>query len=397
MFGASSAKEGSPWGRWISDLTSCEFTSLVRTLDPATRAFIEAQRLTGRLVELDPTSRAMWSTFKKVTEEGGWIHANLRNDQGKFAHLMRIRPASGVAALSGGMAIMGALAAQAQTAEMARDIKAIRQRVEELHEHLQSDKIGAVENVVEQVEDLVERLRLHGKDGIKEGEAAVIKDRLGEARHKCMRHLNDALKRLEDAEQHGSPRKAETTLSRDAAEEGMLYLDLLGKLYAASVQFGLAQVALEYHEGKPDVARTQAELITKSTAKFRARLEDACGRVGQLDESIRARFGSVKRRTWLPHVSRTLMQSGMKVIRVPLRGASIPIPVPTVTGVGAVLLPPVVEGVDAAVQALAEKKLDERLLQLTGASSRTAEFMDQTAGSLEVLHTLTEELPGSGE
>ncbi|MGW0800608.1 hypothetical protein [Streptomyces sp. NPDC002692] len=397
VFGASSAKEDSPWGRWISDLTSCEFTSLVRTLDPATRAFIEAQRLTGRLVELDPTSRAMWSTFKKVTEEGGWIQANLRNDQGQFARLMRIRPASGVAALSGGMAILGALAAQAQTAEMARDIKAIRQRVEELHEHLQSDQIGAVENVVEQVEDLVERLRLHGKDGIKEGEAAVIKDRLGEARHKCMRHLNDAVAKLEDAEQHGSPRKAEATLSRDAAEEGMLYLDLLGKLYAASVQFGLAQVALEYHEGKPDVARTQAELITKSTAKFCARLEDACGRVGQLDESIRARFGSVKRRTWLPHVSRALMRSGMKVIRVPLRGASIPVPVPTVTGVGAVLLPPIVEGVDAAVQALAEKKLDERLLQLTGASSRTAEFMNQAAGSLEVLHTLTEELAGSGE
>ncbi|MFD8348151.1 hypothetical protein ACFV1X_04240 [Streptomyces coelicoflavus] len=280
---------------------------------------------------------------------------------------------------------------------MARDIKAIRQRVDELREDLQSDQIGAVENAVEQVEDLVERLRFHGKDGIKESEFPVIRDRLGEARHKCMHHLEDAVRKLEDTKQHGSPRKAERSLSEGAVKEVTLYLDLLGKLYAALVQFGFAQVALDLHEGKCDVARTRVERITKSTAKFRVDVGDICGRLSQLDESLRARFGSVKRRDWLLPVSKAAMAAGTKVITVRLRGASIPIPVPTVAGVGGSLLPHVVEGVDAATQARAKKTLDGRLLRLTGASSRAAALTDQEAGSLEVLRTLTEELAGSSE
>ncbi|WP_189867468.1 hypothetical protein [Streptomyces poonensis] len=397
VIGVPSETERPTWGRWMADINQHELASLVRTLDPATRAFIEARRLTGCLVELDPTSRAMWSTFKKVTEGGGWIQANLRTDQGRFARVMRIRPVTGLAAVSGGIAILGAIAAQAQTAEMARNIEAIRQRVDAIYEYLQSGQTGAVEHAVEQVEDLVARLRLHGRDGVKEGDVPIIRDRLGEARHKCMRHLNDAVAKLEDAKQHESSRKAEKSLSTGAVQEVMLHLDLLGKLYAASVQFGLAQVALEFHEGKCDVARTQAQLITASTAKFRAQLKHACGRLGQLDESIRARFGTVHRRAWVPHVSQSLIRgAGLKVITARLPGVPVTIPIPMpkniVATVGGALLPPVVGGIDAAVQALAEKKLDERLLQLTQASSTITERMDQAAESLEVLRALTEEL-----
>ncbi|WP_432869294.1 hypothetical protein [Microbispora rosea] len=397
VIGALSETKRSLWGRRISDLTHFELASLLRTLDPATRAFIETHRLTGRLVELDPISRAMWSTCKKVTEEGGWIQTTLRSNQGQFARGMRIRPITGVAAMSGGVAILGAIAAQAQTAEMARDIKVIRQRVDEIYEYLESGQISAVENAVEQVEDLVEWLRFHGKDGIEESAFSVIRDRLGEARHKCMRHLKDAVRKLEDAKQHGSPRKAERSLSKGVAEEVMLYLDLLGKLYAASIQFGLAQVAFEYHKGKLDVARTRAEHITKSNAKFRAEIEDVCGRLGQIDESVRARFGSVKRRVWLPPVSGVVMVAEKKVITLRLAGASVPISMSIVAGVGGALLAHIVQDVDAATQARAEKILEERLLRLTGASSRAVELIAQEAGSLEGLRTLTEELAGSGE
>jgi hypothetical protein len=205
----------------------------------------------------------MMRAAKVITEEGGWIQSTIRNDRGHVARLMRIRPATGVAAMSGGAAILGAIAAQAQTAEMARDIKAIRQRLDETYKHLQSDQIGAVENAVEQVEDLVARLRAHGKRGAKASEFSVIKNSLGDARRKCLRHLEDAVTRLENAEQ-GPPRQAQKSLSKGAVEEAMLYLDLLAKCYAATVQFGLAQIAFEYHKKKPDVARTLAERITKS-------------------------------------------------------------------------------------------------------------------------------------
>lgn len=113
------------------------------------KSFIEAQHLTGGLVEVDQASRAMWSTAKVVTEEGGWTQATLRNDLGQVVRLMRIRPATGVATMTHGAAILGAVAAQAQTAEMARKIEAIWQGVDDLYKHLQSDQIGAVENAVE--------------------------------------------------------------------------------------------------------------------------------------------------------------------------------------------------------------------------------------------------------
>ncbi|MEU6093151.1 hypothetical protein ABZ865_41725 [Streptomyces sp. NPDC047085] len=393
VIGAPSGTERSRWGRWISDFTSSELASLVRTLDPATQAFIEAKRLAAHWVELDPTSRAMWPDLKKITEPGGWIQGTLRDDQNRYARVIRIRPVTGAAALSGAVGILGAITAQAQTAEMARDIKDIRQRVNEIYAHLQSDQIGAVEHVVERVEDLVERLRVHGEDGVRESEFSVIGDRLGDARRKCMGHLKDSVRKLESVKQHRSSRKSEKSLSAGAVEEVMLYLDLLSKLYAASVQFGFAEVAFDHHEGRGDVARTRAERTIESIARFHAELEDVCGRLGQLDESVRARFGLVKRRVWPAAVSRAVMITDIKSIRVPVAGVSIPIPGPVFAGVGGVLLSAVVEDVEAR----AEKKLDDRLLRLTEASSSTSECMNRAAGSLEVLRTLTDEFAGFGE
>ncbi|MDO0930456.1 hypothetical protein QQY66_01595 [Streptomyces sp. DG2A-72] len=203
--------------------TSGEWAALVRTLDPAVRSFIESQRLTAHLVEVDQTSREVMRGGKVITGGGGWIQSAIRNDRGQWTRLMRIRPATVVAAMSGGAAVLGAIAAQAQTAEMARDIKAIRQGLDEIHEHSRTDQTGAVENAVEQVEDLVARLRAHGKRGVKASDFSVTRNSLGDARHKCLRHLQDAVTRLENAEQK-SPRKAEKSLSKEAVEEAILYL-----------------------------------------------------------------------------------------------------------------------------------------------------------------------------
>ncbi|KOU82514.1 MULTISPECIES: hypothetical protein [unclassified Streptomyces] len=114
-----------------------------------------------------------------------------------MSRLLRVRGATAISALSGGTAVLGAIAAQAQAAEMAemaemaRDIKAIRQRVDELSQRLQSDQLGAVENVVEQVEDPVARLRAHGERGVEASDFSVIKNKglCARPRRVCTRRL----------------------------------------------------------------------------------------------------------------------------------------------------------------------------------------------------------------
>ncbi|MER6409234.1 hypothetical protein ABT269_38510 [Streptomyces viridosporus] len=405
VIGAPSEARRSRWGRWVDGLTSSEWAALLRTLEPATRSFIESQRLTGCLVELDQASRETMKTAKVITEEGGWIQSALRNDRGRVTRLMRIRPATGAAALSGAAAVLGAIAAQAQTAEMARDIKAIRQRMDELYQHLQSDQIGEVENAAEQVEDLVGLLRAHGRHGVEASDFSVIRNGLGGARHKCLRHLRDAVKRLEDAE-YRSPRQAEKNLGKEAVEEAMLYLDLLAKCYAATVQFGLAELAFAYHQDKPDVVRTLAERITRSTAELRAEIEDAHGRLGRLGGSVPAQRRPASRKAKPPSAVAAAMitstvsgaakqLAGKSVPLGSLRGTAISLPATSVVvGGGALAL--VAGGVNARVQSRAKKTLDERLGQLAEAIGRSSHTLAQAAPSLEALRTLTEEpaVPG---
>lgn len=403
VIGAPSETKRSRWGRWVVDLTSGEWAALVRTLDPAVRSFIESQRLTAHLVELDQTSREVMKVGKLITEGDGWIQSAIRNDRGQVARLMRIRPATGLAAMSGGAAVLGAIAAQAQTAEMARDIKAIRQRLDEVYEHLQTEQTGAVENVVEQVEDLVARLRAHGEHGVESSDFSVTRNSLGDARHKCLRHLQDAVTRLENAERR-SPRKAAKSLSKESVEEVRLYLDLMARCYAATVKFGLAEIAFEYHRRKPDVARTLAERTTTATAELRAEIEDIHGRLGRLDESIRAQIRPAPKNA---HTSSSAADSvitatvsatakglaGKSVTLGRLRGTPISLPAAAIAvGAGGVLLL-----ADAASQSRAVKKVDERLGQLAEASGRSSQTLHQTAPSLEVLRTLTEELAGPNQ
>ena len=394
VIGPPSGTERSRWGRWAADLTTREVTSVLQALDPVMKSFVEARHLTGGLVEVDQTTRAMWSTAKVITEEGGWTQAALRNDLGQVVRLMRIRPATGVAATTHGAAILGAIAAQAQTAEMARNIEAIRQGVDDLYKYLQSDQIGAVENAVEQVDDLVERLRAHGKDGIEAGEVPVIKNGLGDARRKCLRHLKDAVTRLEN-DDPSAPRQAEKSLSKGAVEEVTLYLDLLGQLYAARVQLGLAEIALDYLAGKADVARTRTEHITKSADRFRAEIDDVLGRIGHLNESIHARFRPALERVIRPtHASGAAGIAAYTAVRKQAGTTGIPA---IAAAVGGALLPLGAGVVDAVVQSSAEKKLDERLAQLTGAINRSSQTLDQAELSLEVHRTLAEELAAPGE
>ncbi|MCM4083049.1 hypothetical protein [Paractinoplanes hotanensis] len=280
------------WGRRVANLAAGEWASVLRTLDPATRAFVESQRWAGSLVELDEVSRSMLPTARKIVESDGWIQATLRNDEGKFSRVMRIRPGTGVAALVGGAAILSAIAAQAQTAQMARDIRAIRLHMDALYQHLQNDQIGAAANVAEQVDGLVLRLREHGIEGVDPSEFAVIRNSLGNIRHRCLRHLQDAVTTLANAN-YRSPVEARKNLHIDTVQKVMLYLDLVGKVHLDTVQFELAQVAFYYHSGRADVARTWSVSTTKAQDHLRTEIETMCGRLDRLDASIRALFRPV--------------------------------------------------------------------------------------------------------
>ncbi|ASW55760.1 hypothetical protein [Plantactinospora sp. KBS50] len=273
--------------------------------------------------------------------------------------------------------------------------------MDDISKHLRDGQIGDVNSAVEQVEELVVILRHHGRDGVEPGAIPTLQNELRKAVKTCMEHLHTALTTLEHTKEHGSPRQAAKSLSKEAVEDVMLYLDLLGQLYAATAQLELAQIALYYHEGKVDVARTRAKLTTSSAGRVRTEIEDVLSRVDHLDESIRALF-QPERWNRLPsaaaaapaiaYAARKL--AGAKVIRI----AGLPIPVPP-TAIAAVAsaLPTVVVSANAWLQYSAEKELDKRLMQLKQASSRSSRSLEQATESLEVLRTLPEELAGPGE
>ena len=326
---------------------------------------------------------------------------------------MRIRPAIAVATLTGGAFILAAIAAQAQAAEMARDIKAIRQRMDEIYQHLQDTQIGAVESAVEQVEDLVERFRAHGAGDPKESEMTLFRRDLRMQKKQCMNHLKTAVTRLENASS-GSPRQAEESLSKGAVEDVMLYLDLLGQIYAATVQLELAQFALDCHEGMLDLARTRSDSIANTTAEIRHEIEDVCCRLGQLDQSVRAQFQHLFKHAReeipaaalagaaggavLPTAVKTLSNRGGDSGSDDGSGVEAAETKPTVLAAdGGAALGLVWGAKNTVAQHRAQNKLDERLTQLTAASSRSSETMDEVAPSLEMLRTLTIELVGPGE
>jgi hypothetical protein len=415
VFATPNETKHSSWGRWLAEPTTNELKSLLQNLDPVARSVIETKRLTGALVELHPVDREKFKcSFKAISEEGGWLQANFR-DHGQVARLMRIRPTTGVAVMSGGALILAAIAAQAKAAEMTRDVKAIGQRAVQIYEHLQDDQIGSVEHAVEQVEGLVGLLRAHGEDGVSESDVSVVRNALGDASSKCMQHLKTAVKNLENANQ-GPTRQAEQILSEGAVEEVMLYLDLVGKLDMATVQFGLAQVAFDCHVGKPDVAKTRAELITSSIDKLRHENENMCGRLGQLDEGVRAQFLPWWKRAKeiaASAVFGTVAGAGggallavapaaAEAIRDGGGGASSDDEGPKIVGavaIGAMVgfTGGLVRGTkNTVLEVRAKKPLEERLGQLTALSSRSLGTTGETTPILEWLHDLIKELAGPG-
>ncbi|MFF9580273.1 hypothetical protein ACF1BA_34175 [Streptomyces rubiginosohelvolus] len=357
--------------------------------------------MTGHLVEIDPVSRKVMETGKLIIEEGGWIQSSIRNDRGHVARLLRVRGATTVSALSGGAAVLGAIAAQAQAAEMAQDIKAIRRRVDEISQRLRSDQIGAVENAVKQVEDLVAYLRAHGQRGVAESGFSVAKNSLGQVTRAGLHHLQDAVAELERAGQ-GTLRQARKGLGAEPMDKVLLNLALTTQCYVATVQLGLAEAAFDYHQGKPDVAKTRSDRITTSVLELRGVIEDIHDRLGQLHEDVRARFRSPQRMDLLSSASSVLDDAASIAVRQVTSGSltagklrGIPVSLAVVPfAVTAEVL--VREGFKIATQPDAEKELEGCLGQLTEAGDRSSQALEQAAPNLDMLQSLAEELAMPG-
>ena len=199
----------------------------------------------------------------------------------------------------------------------------------------------------------------------------------------------------------------------------MLYLDLVGRLDVAGVQFGLAQIAFDCHAGKPHVARTRAEQITRSIDRFRHDIEDVCGRLGQLDESVRAQFlpwwKLAGKEIAAPAGFGTVAGAGGGAVLAVAPAAAEAVKdgdgggasnkdegtkIGTTAAVFAVVgfVGGLVVGTKNTVHEVrAKKPLEERLGQLTAAGSRSLGTAGETTPILEWLHVLTKELAGPGD
>ncbi|MBT3091265.1 hypothetical protein [Streptomyces sp. CYG21] len=178
----------------------------------------------------------------------------------------------------------------------------------------------------------------------------------------------------------------------------LLNLVLTAQCYVATVQFGLAEIAFEYHQGKPDVAKTRSERITTSVSELHGEIEDIHDRLGRLDEDVRARFRSSKRMDLLSSASSMLDDAASIAVRQVTSGSltagklrGIPLSLVAVPfAVTAELL--VREGFKAATQPDAEKELEGRLGQLAEAGDRSSQALHQAAPNLGMLRALAEEL-----
>ena len=198
----------------------------------------------------------------------------------------------------------------------------------------------------------------------------------------------------------------------------MLYLDLVGRVDVATVQFGLAQIAFDCHAGKPHVAKTRAEQITRSIDEFRHEIEDVCGRLGQLDESVRAQF-----LPWWKRAGKEIAASaGFGTVAGAGGGAVLAVAPAAAeavkdgeaggassndegTTIGAAVALGAVVGFAGGLvwgtkntvhEVRAKKPLEERLAQLTAAGSRSLGTRGETTPILEWLTSLTKELAGPG-
>lgn len=246
-----------------SSLTAHEVRRIAATLDQGMQAVIESKKMTGRLVELDAKSAALLKTARTTKEAGGWIQATLRNNRGEYLRVMRIRPSTAVSLMSPASAALGVVASQAQTAELARDIKDTLDRVKSLQEHVANERHGEVRGLVQEIGIHVAVARSHGAEEIAESAITGCRLKVHQLLATTLRDLESGVTHL-DASDSKRPSKARALLTSEHASDVEAALENAGILFAACEQLYALEVARLFALGKPAVAQTTLELMVSA-------------------------------------------------------------------------------------------------------------------------------------
>lgn len=110
-------------------------------------ALVNAGRLTGRLVVVDPATAKAIKAGTMVTDKAGDMLAVIRGSGGGFSGLTRIKPLSGglVKSAAAGPAMLSAIAMQQQLARVERSISEVRDAVDAVKGYLEAAEQASVE------------------------------------------------------------------------------------------------------------------------------------------------------------------------------------------------------------------------------------------------------------
>lgn len=101
--------------------------SLTRRASAGVQAGVQAGRETGYLVQLHPDSVKALRALKpdQVKDAAGYLYSTLRDGDGKYRHVIRIKDLGKLQALSSGAAVLSALAMQAQLDRIEKQLKEV--------------------------------------------------------------------------------------------------------------------------------------------------------------------------------------------------------------------------------------------------------------------------------
>jgi hypothetical protein len=110
-------------------------------------ALVNAGRLTGRLVLVDPATAKAIKAGTMVTDKAGDMLAVIRGSSGGFSGLTRIKPLSGglVKSAAAGPAMLSAIAMQQQLARVEKSISEVRDAVDAVKGYLEAAERASVE------------------------------------------------------------------------------------------------------------------------------------------------------------------------------------------------------------------------------------------------------------
>jgi hypothetical protein len=113
----------------------------------ALEPLVNAGRLTGRLVLVDPATAKAIKAGAMVTDKAGEMLGVIRGSGGGFSGLTRIKPLSGglVKSAAAGPAMLSAIAMQQQLARVEKSISEVRDAVDAVKGHLEAAEQASVE------------------------------------------------------------------------------------------------------------------------------------------------------------------------------------------------------------------------------------------------------------